>query len=347
LLIISAGPAQVMAQTVSTPGFAAEISPLPILLQTKPGTTVTTDLRVNNPSTHDEQLKAELKTFTQDGPDGTVTIHDPTPADSYLSWVSFSQNQFDAPPGLWQTVHMTIKVPSTAAFGYYFAVEFTQANPTKAQAGTNGTAIQGAVASFVLLDAQVPGEARQLQVTSFSADHQIYEFLPVNFSVRLHNNGNVFGSAAGNIFISRGGHQVAVLTINANHGLVIPGSNRLFSASWSSGFPLYQTVYGSNGQPLKDKHGNVERKLNWNFSQVSKLRFGHYTANLVLVYNNGQRDVPITGSLSFWVIPWRLVGGAVVILIFMAIGFWASFKRISRSTKRLSKKISKAKDDEV
>jgi len=277
------------------------------------------DLRVNNPSTHDEQLKVVLKTFTQDGANGTVNLHDLTPADDFVNWVSFSRSSFDAPPGLWQTIHMTVNVPSTAAFGYYFAVEFTEANPPKVQSGTPGTKLQGAVASFVLLNAEAPGEHKQLQVTSFSADHRVYEFLPVSFTVKLHNSGNIFAAASGNIFIMRGSKQIATLNVNANHGLVIPNSNRVFSTAWDSGFPVYKTTYGSNGQPLLAKDGQPKQKLSWNFSQVSKLRFGHYTAQLALVYNDGQRDVPITGTLSFWVIPWRLLGIIVFILGLIAV----------------------------
>src|SRR6266404_5654221 len=212
ILLAQAYPA--LAQSTSAPGFAAAISPLPILLEVKPGSSISTDLRVNNPSTHDEKLKVALKTFTQDGPNGTVNLHDPTSADSYLSWVSFSRTEFNAPPGLWQTVHMTIAVPATAAFGYYFAVEFTEANAPAAN-GQTGTVIQGAVASFVLLNATSKGETKQLQVTSFSANHRFYEFLPVNFLIRLHNTGNIFAGASGNIFIKRGGKPVASLTVNS------------------------------------------------------------------------------------------------------------------------------------
>lgn len=334
-------PSTLAQSAASAPGFAAAISPLPILLSAKPGSSVTTDLRVNNPSAHDEKLKVVLKTFTQDGPNGTVNLHDPTPADDFVNWVSFSRAEFDAPPGLWQTIKMTINVPSTAAFGYYFAVEFTGANSPSLQTSTTGTAIQGAVASFVLLNAQVPGESKQLQVTSFSASRKSYEFLPVNFSIRLHNSGNVFASAAGNIFIKRGSKQVASLTVNASHGLVIPGSNRLFSVSWSDGFPVYKTVYGSNGQPLTDKNGNPKQQLSWNFGQVSKLRFGHYTAQLALVYDNGTRDIPITGSLSFWVIPWRLLIGLIIVVAFMAIGLWSSFRRTGRFVGRQAKKVKR------
>lgn len=307
----------VLAQSAGEPGFAAQISPLPILLNAKPGASVSTDLRVNNPSDHTEKLKVVIKTFSQDGPDGTVSLHDPGPSDSFISWIHFSKSVFDAPPGLWQTVHMTIDVPKTAAFGYYFAVEFTSANAPAGSSG-NTAKIQGAVASFVLLNAQAPGEKRQLDVTSFTADHKSYEFLPVNFNIRLHNSGNIYAGASGNIFIMKGSKQVGVLTVNANHGLILPGANRAFSASWSDGFPVHQTVYGTDGQPILGKDGKPKTHLAWNFSHANRLRFGHYTAKLALVYNDGLRDVPISGTVSFWVIPWRVVGAVIALLALVA-----------------------------
>lgn len=319
-------------------GFAAQISPLPILLDAKPGTSVSTDLRVNNPSAHGEKLKVLVKTFTQDGPNGTVNLHDPTPADVFINWIQFSKTEFDAPPGLWQTIHMSVSVPKTAAFGYYFAVEFTSANPPAAGSG-NTAKIQGAVASFVLLNAQAPDEKKQLQVTSFTADHKSYEFLPVNFSIKLHNSGNIYAGASGNIFIMRGSKQVGVLTVNANHGLILPASNRLFNISWDSGFPVYKAVYSDSGQPLLDKNGKVKKHLSWNFGQVSKLRFGHYTAKLALVYNDGQRDVPITGTVGFWVIPWRLIIFILLIILGPAVGIYLYMRW--RFKKRLEKERSK------
>lgn len=318
------------AQSSSTDeGFAASLSPLPILLSTKPGTSTSADLRVNNPSSHNQRYKVLVKTFTQDGADGKVTLHEPGPGDDFVNWIHFDKTVFDAPPGLWQTVKMTVDVPSTAAFGYYYAVEFTGADAPVKQSGT-GTSIQGAVANFVLLNAQAPGEKKQLQVTSFTADHQVYEFLPATFSIRVHNSGNIFAGASGNIFISRGGKQVAILNVNENKGLIIPGSNRLFTVAWDDGFPVYKTVYGANGHPVLDKDGNPQKKLVWNFSQISKLRFGHYTAKLALIYNDGTRDVPINGTVSFWVIPWRVIGILLIVGVFVVIGFWSTFKKIGR-----------------
>jgi hypothetical protein len=322
--------------------FAAAISPLPILLDAKPGTSVTSDLRVNNPSSHNEKLKVVVKTFTQDGPDGIVNIHDPTPADTFINWISFDKTEFDAPPGLWQTVKMKINVPKEASLGYYFVVEFTGADKT-AKTNSNGTAIQGAVASFVLLNTQSAGEKRSMQVTKFTASHKFYEFLPVDFSIRLHNAGNVYAGASGNIFIMRGSKQVAVLNVNENHGLVLPASNRQFSVSWNSGFPVYKQASGSNGQPVNDKSGQPKRNLKWDFSQVSKLRFGHYTAKLALVYNDGQRDIPISGEVSFWVIPWRLLA-IILVIVGLIAGLTAYVvvlrRRLKNASQPRKKKVS-------
>jgi len=329
----------------SSSDFAAAISPLPILLNAKPGTSVTSDLRVNNPSAHNEKLKVVIKTFTQDGPDGIVNIHDPTPADTFINWITFDKTEFDAPPGLWQTVKMKINVPKEASLGYYFVVEFTAADKT-AKTNSIGTAIQGAVASFVLLNTQSAGEKRSMQVTKFTASHKFYEFLPVDFSIRLHNAGNVYAGASGNIFIMRGSKQVAVLNVNENHGLVLPASNRQFSVSWNSGFPVYKQVLDSNGQPVNNKSGQPKRNLKWDFSQVSKLRFGHYTAKLALVYNDGQRDIPISGELSFWVIPWRLIIGLIAVLAFMAIGFWSTFRKAGRYATRQTNQLRNRKTNE-
>ena len=336
LLLNFIPPALAQSPSPPVPGLNVEISPLPIDLTTKPGTSVSADLRVRNAGSTTAKLKVSLKTFSAEGADGHVVLRDPKPSDDFLNWVSFDRTTFDAPAGQWQTVKMTINVPKTAAFGYYYGVQFELANPPKPGPGQAG--LRGAVVIFVLLNADAPGAIRKADVGSFSADHSSYEFLPVNFNVQVHNSGNIHVAPHGNIFIKRGSKQVASLPVNATEGMVLPGSNRIFKASWSDGFPVYTQLIDASGQPIVDAKGNIKKKLSWNFSRVSKLRFGHYTADLLLVYNDGQRDIPISGSLSFWVIPWRLVGGLIVILIFMTIGLWSSGRKFGVAVKRITKR---------
>ena len=323
-------PSPALAQQASS--LSIEISPLPIELTTKPGTSTSATLRVRNSGTLPEVLKASLKIFSQDGPNGTVNLRNPGPGDEVVKWVSFDRPVFLAPPGEWQSIKMTVNVPASAAFGYYYAVQFALANPPKTQPGQAG--LQGAVAIFVLLNADAPGASRKIDVTTFSSDHTSYEFLPVNFTVRVHNSGNVHAAPHGNIFIKRGSKQVAALDVNSTEGQVLPGSNRVFKVSWNDGFPVYVPILDASGQPVLDKNGQPKMSLKWDFSKVSHLRFGHYTADLLLVYNDGQRDIPITGTLSFWVVPWRIVAAVLIIGVFMAIGIWATLRRGGRLIKR-------------
>lgn len=312
-------------QSGSDQPLSIEISPLPIKLTAKPGKSVSADLRVRNSGDKPETLKVSLKTFTAEGPDGHVVLHDPTPSDTYLNWVHFDKTEFSAPAGLWQTIKMTINVPKDAAFGYYYAIQIGSATTPKPQAGS--TRVQGAVAIFVLLNAAAPGAKGNITVTHFSANHSTYEFLPANFTVQVRNTGNVHTAPHGNIFIKRGGKQIDILEVNSGQGMVLPKSNRIFTASWDNGFPVYKTALGDDGQPLKDSKGNEKKTLSWDFSDISKLRFGHYTAELFLVYNDGQRDVPITGTLSFWVIPWRIIFAFLIVVLAPAVFVYVIMRR--------------------
>jgi hypothetical protein len=67
---------------------------------------------------------------------------------------------------------------------------------------------------------------------------------------------------------------------------------------------------------------------------------GHYTAQLLLIYNDGTRDVPISGSLSFWVIPWRLIG-AVLALIGLIAGLTFYVILLRRRLKKLNTKAGR------
>jgi hypothetical protein len=319
----------------SSQGLNVEISPLPIDIETKPGVPVSSNLRIRNSGSVSEKLKLSLKTFAAEGQDGQVTLKDPSPNNDFIKWVSFDKATFDAPPGQWQTIKMTISPPKNAAFGYYYAVQVELASPPKNQPGT--AKLQGAVAIFVLLNVKAPGASRKIEVTSFSADHNTYEFLPAIFSVRVNNSGNVHAAPHGNIFIKRGSHQVASIPINLTEGQVLPNSNRVYSASWNDGFPAYVNITDDNGQPIKDAKGQVKRQLKWDFSKISHLRFGHYTASLVMVYNNGQSDVPITGTLSFWVIPWRLIGLVVLLVAGPALGVYIIMRH------RFNRKLARAR----
>jgi hypothetical protein len=331
ILAVAFSPSLATAQT-PTEGINLQISPLPIEMTAKPGTNTNTDLRVRNAGTKTEKLQVRLLAVSEDN-NGEVHLTNPVSSDDWVKWVHFDRQIFDAPSNQWQTIKMTVDVPKTAAFGYYFAVEYLRASDVSPQPGKAVT--HGAVATFILLNADAPGAKRQAQVVSFTANRKSYEFLPANFTVKVKNTGNVHVAPHGSIFITKGGKQVGVIDINNDKGNILPKGSRFFTASWNDGFPVYKNKVSPDGHPQLDKKGLPESSLSWNFSHTNRLRFGHYTAHLEMIYDNGQRDEQMNTTLSFWVIPWRIIGVLLLVTIFIILGLWSFFVK----TRRLAKKI--------
>jgi len=329
--MISLGGMRLKAQEA---GLNLITSPLPLNLKARPGESVTAELRVKNNNPTTDRLKVELFKFSADN-NGEVQLEERGPGDDYFDWVTLTPREFDAEPGEWERVTMTIDLPDDAAFGYYYAVSFSRAGE---RIDTSKTAtLEGQVVTFALLEADVPGAKRELIVDGYGADKSTYEFLPANFSIKVKNPGNVHLVPKGNIFIKRGSKTVSTLTINESSGNVLPNSSRSFTAKWTEGFPVYQVdTEAGNGE-----NGVPKRSLKWDFSKVPDLRVGKYTAKLVLVYDDGRRDIPIEGEVSFWVIPWRLLIALTFVSVFVGVGLWSTGRNIWRKLRKKGKKKDK------
>ncbi len=304
----------VTPQHASAAAFNLTTSPLPVSIVTEPGKTVVTPIKVENTGTEPVKIKVSLMKFGAYGDTGQPKIETPDPNDEFVKWATFSQNSFIAQPNVYNTVTLTVKVPKTAAFGYYYAVVFSQDNSdVKVPLGSRQNKVNGAVATLLLLDVNAPGEKRELKVTQFTSEKKFYQYLPASFKIKVKNTGNVHIVPSGNVFISRNKKTtISVLDINNGQGNILPNSNRIFDVEWNDGFPTYKTKTVNN-QVVSDKHGRPIKTLQWNLNHVSHLRIGKYYAHMVLVYNDGKRDVPVEGIVSFWVIPWSLILGIILI----------------------------------
>lgn len=325
LLGSSAVPSGALAASVS--GIGLTTAPVSQDLVVPPGTSATTTLQVQNNGAQAENISVQLEQFTADGDSGQAQIVEPTPGDPSPGWVQFSPSSFTAQPGVWNKVTMTINLPKDASLGYYYAVLFVPTNTVNA-GGSNLTKFKGANAIFILVDTKSANEKRQLTLESLTADKTVTDFLPVTFSVKVKNTGNIFVVPRGIVNISRSANDTVIdsLDINSAAGNVLPGTTRTFTVAWKDGFPFYQPKR-INGQIVTDSQGKPELELTWNFNQATKLRYGDYYARLALVYSNGIRDIETTSALSFWVIPWLLIGGGLVVLLLMAAGLWSMFRK--------------------
>lgn len=331
-LFLVAGLFVPVISRAQTSGLSLLTSPLPLLMKTTPGVPVTTDIKLRNTGTEEETLKVSLMKFEAYEDTGKPALMEPEPSDDFIKWVSFSEETFKVAPGEWKTIQATIAPPKEAAFGYYYAFVFARANENLSPEERR-TALNGGTAVLGLLDVDVPGAKREVTLDTFLPDQKMYEFLPATFSVTLKNGGNVHGAPRGNIFIDKGDEKdIALLEVNKEKGNILPSSKRTFQATWDEGFPKYVPKI-VDGKEVKDSKGNTEMELQWNWSDLSKIRFGHYTAKVLMIYDDGSRDVPLEGEVSFWVIPWRIIGVGVVVGLIILLGISSIFKSLFRKNK--------------
>lgn len=305
-------------------------SPLPLILSTDPGSTISAQLKVKNGGNETAPIEIGLMKFTAYDDGGLPRLLDREVGDSYFDWVTFSETEFDLAPNEWKTISMDIAVPAEAGLGYYYAITFSRKNQIQDQVGPRATQIVGATASLVLLNVRTPNAIREIEVVEYNSPKKIYEFLPVNFNLKLKNKGNVHLAPRGNIFISQGNKQIDILEINNVSGNILPNSSRTFETIWAGGFPEFKEVV-EDEKILLDKQGKPIKRLNWDLAKINKLRIGKFQADLFLVYDDGQRDVPIEGSLTFWVMPWRIIGVGLVVGILILVGVYAFLRMIWRS----------------
>lgn len=296
--------------------FYLQVSPSPLVVTIKPGQTQSYDLKIRNAGTEAENLTIAPRTFTLDNVSGEVQFDDTRTPPEIGGWVSFSEPNFTVKPGEWYTQKITMAIPKEAGFSYSFAFMITrQDTPSLPGAGRE---LKGSVAIFSLVNIDKPGATRALQLEKLSMSQPIYEYLPTKINVQLRNTGNSIVRPDGNIFMQRGASDpepITTLDVNPNDGYILPGSVRTLSIDWNDGYPATKTTTDNSGKPKVEE--------DWNLANLSKLRFGQYTAKLVAVYNDGQRDIPVYGEVSFWVIPWKFLLVVLVVLGLIGVGIWS------------------------
>ncbi len=275
------------------------VNPPVIELSSVPGSTITDRFRLRNNTASSLKINITLYKLAP-GTLNQVTPQPLTENDEIASWVTINPTQVEAKPGEWTDINYSISIPDSGAFGHYFAFRLTPDQQIIEE--VQGTKLQAEIIIPTLLTIKKDGLKAAATLLSFKVP-LINEYLPVNFIANIENQGNVHVKPRGNIFIRSSHNQdVAILEINRDLGSVLPGTNRNFDANWDDGF-FVRTI---------QEDGKTKLSINWD--KLSKFRLGKYTADLLMVYDNGTRDVPLTQTISFWVIPYKLL-----IFIFVSV----------------------------
>ncbi len=295
----------VAAQAATTPGSgqALEIGPPVINLVADPGQTVKAQISLRDISTSKLIVTNEVNDFVANGEDGTPKIllkeTEPNPY-SMRTWIT-PLPQFTLVPKQIQTLSVTLKVPTTASPGGYYAVIRFTGTPPELQ-GT-GVSLSASLGALVLL--RVNGAAKeQMNVVEFSANKDgktnwLFESLPVNFVERIKNDGNIHEQPIGQIAVTdMFGKPVAAFSVNSPPRNVLPNSIRKFDATMDSK------------------------------AAENRWLFGKYTATLTLKYGTDHKV--LTSTTTFWIIPYTLIAIIILILIAVSSALFFGIKRYNR-----------------
>jgi hypothetical protein len=288
LCFVAAEPVLAATAPKAGGGQALEIAPPLITLTADPGQTLKTQLNLRDISSTNLVVKNEINDFVAAGEDGTPKIlTDPNDANpfSLRTWIS-PLPRLTMKPRQIRVLPITITVPKSASpGGHYGVIRFTGTPP---ELEGTGVSLSASLGALVLIT--VNGKTTEkLSIAELAPQQKgktksLFESTPLTFITRLRNEGNIHEQPIGRIIIKdMFGKTVAGLNVNLPPRNVLPDSIRRFES------PLDSSVIGN-------------KKL-----------FGRYTADLTVTY--GANKQIITKSVSFWVLPYRLIIGIIIALI--------------------------------
>lgn len=276
-----------------------EISPVLVELNGETGKNYTIDIKVRNVTKSDLYFKSSVDDFGAKDETGSPSIiledsSEPL-ATSVKGWVT-NIPDFWLASGDERIINANVLIPPTAEPGGHYGVIRFSGHENVTDSGNVGLI----ASAGTLLLVSVKGDIKEsLELTSFEASKDgttgiAFESGPITLVSRFTNTGSVHLKPVGQIEVKDAfGNSVATLPVNEAMGNVLPDSTRRFEST------LDKT---------------------W--------LFGQYSADISIAYGNtGQA---IVQNMTFWVIPWKIILVALLLLGTVLFILRAVFKRYNR-----------------
>ena len=269
-------------------GQALEIAPPVLNLTANPGDVINAQIAIRDVSPLPLIVSSQVNDFIADpnsengNPKTLVDTTEKSPY-SIIDWVS-PLPQMTLKSKQIENLPIKITVPKNAApGGYYGTIRFTVSPPDMKETGVSLSASLGALIMIrVNGDANEKLSLQEFYVSKTGEKGSIFDSVPLQFTERIKNEGNVFEQPRGNIIIKdMFGNITANVNVNLENRNVLPNSTRRFEQ------PFDEAALGN------------------------RFMFGYYTAELTLSYGKNQT---LTSRLSFWIIPWKLILGILILL---------------------------------
>lgn len=249
---------------------SVEISPPTQELSVIPGEVQTIRAKIRNTSDQTLPISVRLQDFTASGEEGQVALVEKSDY-AVTQWSSIIKPSFTLKPGETQEVEAVLRVPKKAAGGRYGSFVFTVGG--EKSSGTNASLAQEVASLFLV---RIQGETReQLFVQQFQAP-RFSEFGPIQFTLKLRNEGNVHVKTQGLVnIVDMFGNRVEDVVVKPTN--IFPEAVRILT-------------------PILNK----------------TFMFGQYKATSILYY--GEKNETVVATSTFLVIPVRIIIAAAIVL---------------------------------
>ncbi|MCP6718035.1 MAG: hypothetical protein KJI70_00605 [Patescibacteria group bacterium] len=317
--------------------YALTVSPAKVEFSGDPGDVISGTITLINSGNRDSTFYSSFESVETQG-----TWGDPVftgEVSGLASWIEVSPSEVHLKMKERIRTSFTIRIPENAnAGGNYAAIFWGTSSPKGSGDGSVG--ISSRIAILVLLN--VSGEViEDGQIKNFQTNKEFFNYLPIDFSYLLKNNGTVHLKPEGKITIKNiFGKAISVLSANPNKYYALPGAERAFSITLNAENPIDKA----------DAQGFFEELK----KEKNSLGFGYYRAILDIEF--GKEEKSAQDSLSFWILPWRLmllnslITIIILFIIFQVIKWYnkwilakAGMQIKRRETTKTKKRIVKKK----
>lgn len=206
------------------------------------------------------------------------------------NWFLYNPDTIKLEPGAWVDFPVKIQISAnTASGGYYGALLFKAIDETQAEEGGIGIIGKTGPLLFITVEGTFSTKAEVVEFdeqTKPFFGQRVFDHVPEAFLVSVQNTGDVHVVPQGRISVYNWFGRIRdAMSVNPEARMVLPGWVRTFTAGtkdFMQGF-----------------------KAEW-----QRFGFGRYTTTLTLTM--GEQGA--YEELKYWVIPWRLIGLALIIV---------------------------------
>ena len=266
-------------------------------IEVRPGQTVVYEISVANRISDGRRFELEVEDISgsEDGTRAVVFLGDTTGPQTVKDFISFPKNSFSLDLGERARIPVTISVPADAEPGGYYGgvlVSTVKDDGVDEGAGSARSPIIARIGTLFFIT--VPGEtvkSGEVKGLSLARPSWWFEKGPIDMRILYENTGSVHLNPYGELRITNlFGEEVGFVELEP--WFVLPKSLRTRDISWNR-----------------------------------ELLFGRYTVTAAI--NRGYDDVIDEFTLTFWVLPWKVVGGiflTLFIILFTLRFFFRTFE---------------------